>query len=184
MSDGPGTAPTTTADEDPNATAASARGTAGELVLTMYGRIPVDSPKLDGDRRVFGLLAAWDPEQWHPQSAGPSAGALNSHSSSYPASAIRCNARRSPVATARRVSSNPARRDPSSSSSFSSEVAGCVGQVGQPVQSGLVALVGQFAQGVFPGPTPPTRTGQGRAAGWWRHMCGSGGLQVREILSS
>jgi hypothetical protein len=59
----PGTAPAITADEDPNATAASARGTAGELVLAMYGRIPVDALKLDGGRRVFDLLIVWDPEE-------------------------------------------------------------------------------------------------------------------------
>ncbi|WP_338019521.1 hypothetical protein [Saccharothrix deserti] len=41
---------------------ASARGTAGELVLAMCGRIPVDSLKLDGDRRLFDLLVAWEPE--------------------------------------------------------------------------------------------------------------------------
>ena len=32
-----------------------------ELVLTLYGRIPVDSLKLDGDRRLFDQLIAWDP---------------------------------------------------------------------------------------------------------------------------
>lgn len=41
---------------------ASLRGTAGELVQALYGRIPVDSLKLDGDRRIFDLLLAWDPE--------------------------------------------------------------------------------------------------------------------------
>nr|WSY57813.1 maleylpyruvate isomerase family mycothiol-dependent enzyme [Streptomyces sp. NBC_00886] len=40
---------------------AALHGTAGELVLALYGRIPVDSLKLDGDRRVFDLLLAWDP---------------------------------------------------------------------------------------------------------------------------
>ena len=52
----PGTMPATTAD-------ASLRGTAGELVLALYGRIPVDSLKLDGDRRLFDLLLAWDPDE-------------------------------------------------------------------------------------------------------------------------
>ena len=42
---------------------ASAQGTAGELVLALYGRIPVDSLKLDGDRRLFDQLIAWEPEQ-------------------------------------------------------------------------------------------------------------------------
>jgi hypothetical protein len=39
-----------------------ARGTAGELVLALYGRIPMDSLKVDGDRRLFDLLQAWEPE--------------------------------------------------------------------------------------------------------------------------
>ena len=42
---------------------ASARGTAGELVLALYGRIPVDDLKLDGDRRLLDLLLAWDPDE-------------------------------------------------------------------------------------------------------------------------
>jgi uncharacterized protein (TIGR03083 family) len=41
---------------------AALRGTASELVLALYGRIPVDSLKLDGDRRLFDLLLAWDPD--------------------------------------------------------------------------------------------------------------------------
>ncbi|GAA1322158.1 hypothetical protein GCM10009647_055930 [Streptomyces sanglieri] len=41
---------------------ASARGTAGDLVLAMYGRIPVDSLKPDGDRRLFDQLLARDPD--------------------------------------------------------------------------------------------------------------------------
>ena len=51
------------AGEDPNAAGASAQGTAGELVLVFYGRIPVDSLKLDGDLRLFDLLIAWDPNE-------------------------------------------------------------------------------------------------------------------------
>jgi len=50
-----GTMPDTAAD-------ASARGTASELILAFYGRIPADSLKLDGDRRVFDQLIAWEPE--------------------------------------------------------------------------------------------------------------------------
>ncbi|MBP5889257.1 maleylpyruvate isomerase family mycothiol-dependent enzyme [Streptomyces scabiei] len=42
---------------------ASLHGTAGELVLALYDRIPVDSLKSDGDRRLFDLLLAWDPEE-------------------------------------------------------------------------------------------------------------------------
>ena len=49
----PGTMPATAAGEDPDAADAALRGTAGELVLALYGRIPVDSLKLDGDRRLL-----------------------------------------------------------------------------------------------------------------------------------
>ncbi|MFJ9629531.1 maleylpyruvate isomerase family mycothiol-dependent enzyme [Streptomyces sp. NPDC101175] len=41
---------------------ASARGTAGEIVLFLYGRTYVDSLKYDGERRLFDQLIAWDPE--------------------------------------------------------------------------------------------------------------------------
>lgn len=54
--------PGTAADDAPNAADASARGTADELILAVYGRIPVGSLRLDGDRRLFDLLVAWDPE--------------------------------------------------------------------------------------------------------------------------
>jgi hypothetical protein len=61
----PGTvpAPAPAADEDPDAADASARGTANELVLAFYGRIPLDSLQLDGNRRLFDQLVAWDPER-------------------------------------------------------------------------------------------------------------------------
>ncbi|WP_433343125.1 maleylpyruvate isomerase family mycothiol-dependent enzyme [Micromonospora sp. CA-111912] len=59
----PGTMPATAAGEDPDAADASLRGTAGELVLLFYGRIPMDSLKLEGDRRQFDLLIAWDPSE-------------------------------------------------------------------------------------------------------------------------
>lgn len=52
----PGTMPVTAAG-------ASLRGTASEVVLALYGRIPLDSLKLDGDRRLFDLLVAWDPDE-------------------------------------------------------------------------------------------------------------------------
>jgi uncharacterized protein (TIGR03083 family) len=52
----PGTASATAAD-------ASLRGTAGELVLVLYGRIPADSLKIDGERRLFDQLLAWDPDE-------------------------------------------------------------------------------------------------------------------------
>ncbi|MEU9460971.1 hypothetical protein ACFVZJ_06740 [Streptomyces sp. NPDC058322] len=41
---------------------ASARGTAGDLVLAFHGRIPMDSLKLDGVRRLFDQFLAWDPD--------------------------------------------------------------------------------------------------------------------------
>lgn len=59
----PGTMPAAVAGEDPDAADASARGTASELVLTLCGRVAVDSLKLDGDRRLFDQLIAWDPEE-------------------------------------------------------------------------------------------------------------------------
>ncbi|MEV4808674.1 maleylpyruvate isomerase family mycothiol-dependent enzyme [Micromonospora avicenniae] len=51
------------ADPDPDTAHVSARGTASDLVLFFYGRILPDSPKLelDGDRRIFDQLIAWDP---------------------------------------------------------------------------------------------------------------------------
>ena len=48
------------ADSDDNVTA-SARGTASELVLFFYGRIPPESLELGGDPQVFDQLFAWDP---------------------------------------------------------------------------------------------------------------------------
>ncbi|MCX5008839.1 hypothetical protein OHB05_40660 [Streptomyces sp. NBC_00638] len=59
---GPFPAPGTASGEDQDTADASIQGTAGELVLVLYGRIPVDSLKVDGDRRVFDLLLAWDPD--------------------------------------------------------------------------------------------------------------------------
>ncbi|WUH88760.1 maleylpyruvate isomerase N-terminal domain-containing protein [Streptomyces sp. NBC_00433] len=58
---GSGTGPT--AGEEPDAADASARGTANELVLGFYGRIPLNSLKLEGNERIFDQLVAWDPEQ-------------------------------------------------------------------------------------------------------------------------
>jgi MDMPI C-terminal domain len=46
--------------EAPDVAFASLRGTAAELVLAMYDRIPIDSLQLDGDRRLFDLLRAWE----------------------------------------------------------------------------------------------------------------------------
>lgn len=48
--------------EDPDTADASVRGTAGELVLNFYGRIPIDSLQPDGDRLLFDQLIAWEPD--------------------------------------------------------------------------------------------------------------------------
>ncbi|WP_393059866.1 maleylpyruvate isomerase N-terminal domain-containing protein [Streptomyces sp. LN549] len=58
---GPDAGPATTAS--PDAADASARGTADELVLILHDRIPIDSVELDGDRRLFEQLSAWDPDE-------------------------------------------------------------------------------------------------------------------------
>ena len=39
---------------------ATARGTASDLVLALYGRLPVGSLQLDGDPRLFELFRDWD----------------------------------------------------------------------------------------------------------------------------
>jgi uncharacterized protein (TIGR03083 family) len=41
---------------------ATVQGTAGDLVLVLYARLPVSSQKVDGDGRIFEQLLAWDPE--------------------------------------------------------------------------------------------------------------------------
>jgi uncharacterized protein (TIGR03083 family) len=48
---------------EPGPADASVWGTASELVLLFYGRVPLDSLKLDGDRRIFEQLIEWDPDQ-------------------------------------------------------------------------------------------------------------------------
>ncbi|MFD8596637.1 maleylpyruvate isomerase family mycothiol-dependent enzyme [Kitasatospora sp. NPDC059646] len=42
---------------------ASVRGTAGELVLYLYDRVPADTLQLDGDAGLLDLLRAWEPEE-------------------------------------------------------------------------------------------------------------------------
>jgi uncharacterized protein (TIGR03083 family) len=51
------------AGQGPDAATASARGTANEVVLVLYDRIPINSLQLGGDRRLFDLLRAWDSEE-------------------------------------------------------------------------------------------------------------------------
>ncbi|MCX5401459.1 maleylpyruvate isomerase N-terminal domain-containing protein [Streptomyces sp. NBC_00102] len=50
-------------DGEPDGVDASALGTANDLLLAFYGRIPLDSLKLNGDRDLLDRLAAWDPEE-------------------------------------------------------------------------------------------------------------------------
>jgi uncharacterized protein (TIGR03083 family) len=56
----PRATPAASADQGTGAAFASARGTAAELVLVFYDRIPIDSLQLDGDRRLLDLLRAWE----------------------------------------------------------------------------------------------------------------------------
>ncbi|MEV4626812.1 maleylpyruvate isomerase family mycothiol-dependent enzyme [Micromonospora sp. NPDC049523] len=49
--------------EGPDTATASALGTASDVVLMLYDRIPLDSLQLHGDRHVFDLLRAWDPDE-------------------------------------------------------------------------------------------------------------------------
>ncbi|MFE0450337.1 maleylpyruvate isomerase N-terminal domain-containing protein [Streptomyces sp. NPDC058914] len=58
-----GRTPVTAADEGPDAAGVSVRGTASELVLFMYDRIPADSLQIDGDAGLLHLLRAWEPEE-------------------------------------------------------------------------------------------------------------------------
>ncbi|BBA95731.1 hypothetical protein RVR_714 [Actinacidiphila reveromycinica] len=46
----------------PDAADVAARGTAAELVLTFYGRTPLDALALDGDHEILDRLAEWEPE--------------------------------------------------------------------------------------------------------------------------
>ncbi len=54
-------APVSTADE-PEAAGVSVRGTASDLVLFIYDRIPADSLRIEGDAGLIDLLRAWEPE--------------------------------------------------------------------------------------------------------------------------
>ncbi|MGX6601315.1 maleylpyruvate isomerase N-terminal domain-containing protein [Micromonosporaceae bacterium Da 78-11] len=58
------TRPTTVvaAGSGPEAADASAQGTASDVVLFLYDRIPVTSLRVDGDGTQFDLLRAWDPD--------------------------------------------------------------------------------------------------------------------------
>lgn len=56
-------APTAATGEDSDAAGASIHGTASELVLYLYDRIPADSLHVDGDAGLLDLLRAWEPEE-------------------------------------------------------------------------------------------------------------------------
>ncbi|GAA3919177.1 maleylpyruvate isomerase family mycothiol-dependent enzyme [Streptomyces gulbargensis] len=54
--------PAATAEEVPEVIDASIEGPASELVLAFYGRVPLESLKVDDSRGVFDLFVAWEPE--------------------------------------------------------------------------------------------------------------------------
>jgi len=56
-------APGTADDDSADAAVASATSTAAELVLTFYDRFPLDTLRIDGDRRPFQQLHDWDPDE-------------------------------------------------------------------------------------------------------------------------
>ena len=47
----------------PDAPGVSVHGTANELVLFVYDRIPGDTLRIDGDATLFDLLREWEPEE-------------------------------------------------------------------------------------------------------------------------
>ncbi|MDG5807637.1 maleylpyruvate isomerase family mycothiol-dependent enzyme [Streptomyces ossamyceticus] len=55
--------PVTTAGEGLGSAGVSVHGTAGELILFMYDRIPADAVRIEGDAGLFDLLRAWEPEE-------------------------------------------------------------------------------------------------------------------------
>ena len=58
----PGAPGAATSGEEQVGADASLWGTAGDLVLVLYGRIPLDSLTITGDRSHVDLLQAWDPD--------------------------------------------------------------------------------------------------------------------------
>ncbi|MYW47954.1 maleylpyruvate isomerase family mycothiol-dependent enzyme [Streptomyces sp. SID161] len=59
----PGTTSAAAAGESLGAAGVSVHGTAGELVLFVYDRIPADSLRIEGDAGLLDLLRAWEPEE-------------------------------------------------------------------------------------------------------------------------
>jgi uncharacterized protein (TIGR03083 family) len=56
----PGMIPASAAGQVLDRAAASAQGTANEMVLALYDRMPLDSLQIEGDRRLFDLLREWE----------------------------------------------------------------------------------------------------------------------------
>jgi uncharacterized protein (TIGR03083 family) len=56
----PGTIPATAVGENRDVAFTSVRGAAAEVLLTLYGRIPIDSLQIDGDRRQLEQFRDWD----------------------------------------------------------------------------------------------------------------------------
>ncbi|MFI9063888.1 maleylpyruvate isomerase family mycothiol-dependent enzyme [Streptomyces sp. NPDC053429] len=56
-------APTAATSGDSDAAGASVHGTASELVLYLYDRIPAESLQVDGDAGLLDQLRAWEPEE-------------------------------------------------------------------------------------------------------------------------
>jgi hypothetical protein len=59
---GTATATATATGEARDTPDASARGTAADLVLVLYRRIPTDTLEIEGDRSVLDLLRDWNPD--------------------------------------------------------------------------------------------------------------------------
>ncbi|MGW7296370.1 MULTISPECIES: maleylpyruvate isomerase family mycothiol-dependent enzyme [unclassified Streptomyces] len=60
--DADGARSTRLSGDTPDPAGVSVTGTAGELVIYLYDRIPADSLRLDGDAGLLDLLRAWEPE--------------------------------------------------------------------------------------------------------------------------
>jgi hypothetical protein len=57
----PGAGATGEAAADRPARSVAAQGTASDLLLTLYGRVPKDSLGLDGEQAVLTELRVWQP---------------------------------------------------------------------------------------------------------------------------
>ncbi|MEZ0065208.1 uncharacterized protein (TIGR03083 family) [Streptacidiphilus sp. MAP12-20] len=50
-------------DEAASTATVSARGTASDLALALYGRVPLDTLKIEGERSVLAQLRVWQPSE-------------------------------------------------------------------------------------------------------------------------